>query len=46
MDGSALSETKEETAHIVGAGDIGAPATKGCFVPINRKSRMMVINRH
>jgi hypothetical protein len=31
VKGSALSETKEDTAHRIGAGDVGAPATLGSF---------------
>jgi hypothetical protein len=44
VKGSAPSETKEETAHRVRAGDVGALATLGSFDPTDRKSRMLVIN--
>jgi hypothetical protein len=44
VEGLASSETKDETAHRVRAGDVGALATLGSFVPTDWKSIMMVIN--
>jgi hypothetical protein len=44
MEGWVPSETKEETAHGVRAGDVGAPATLGTFAPLYRKSRIMVVH--
>jgi hypothetical protein len=37
VEGSAPSETKEETAHRVGAGDIRAPVTLGSFARTDQK---------
>jgi hypothetical protein len=37
VEGSAPSETKEEPARRVRAGDVGAPATLGSFAHIDRK---------
>jgi hypothetical protein len=43
VEGSAPSETKEETAHRLRARDVGAPATLGSFAFTDRKSGMVVI---
>lgn len=42
MEGLSLSETKEETAHIVITGDVEALTTLGYFVCTKRKWRMMI----
>jgi uncharacterized cupin superfamily protein len=44
VEGSAHFEAKEEAAHRVRAGDVGAQATLGSLAPTDRKSRMMVIH--
>jgi hypothetical protein len=44
VEGSAPSKTKEEPAHTVRAGDVGAFTTLGSFACIERKRRMIVIN--
>jgi hypothetical protein len=44
VEGSALPKTKEETAHRVRTGDVGALTILGSFVSTKRKRRMMVIN--
>jgi hypothetical protein len=33
VEGSAPSEMEKETAHTVGAGDVGTPVTLGSFAP-------------
>jgi hypothetical protein len=40
VERSALSETKEETAHRVGVGDVEALTTLGTFAPTDQKSRI------
>jgi hypothetical protein len=42
VEGSAPSETKEEMAHRVRAGDLGALITLGSFACTEHKRRMMV----
>jgi hypothetical protein len=44
VEGLAPCETEKETAHRVGAGNVGAPSTLGSFAPPIGKNRMMVIN--
>jgi hypothetical protein len=44
VEGSAHSETENETAHRVGAGNMGAPATLGSSACNDWRSRMMVIH--
>jgi hypothetical protein len=41
VEGSAPSETKEETAHRVGAIIVGAPTTLGKFGRTNRRKMMI-----
>jgi hypothetical protein len=43
VEGSAPSKTKEETAHKVGAEDVGAWTSLGTFVLTNQR-KMVVIN--
>jgi hypothetical protein len=43
VEGLAPSEMEEETAHRVGAGNVGAPATLGSF-PFTVRRNKMVIN--
>jgi hypothetical protein len=43
VEGWAPSETKEETAHRVTAGDVGDPAILGTFAHTDRR-KMMVIH--
>jgi hypothetical protein len=38
VEGSAPSETKEETAHKVGARDVEAPVTLGSFTCTNKNN--------
>jgi hypothetical protein len=40
VEGLTPSETKEQTAHRVRAGDIGTVAILGSFAPTDQKSRM------
>jgi hypothetical protein len=44
VDGLAPSKTKEETAHRVGAGDAGAPATSGSFSHMDRKKDLYCLH--
>jgi hypothetical protein len=44
VEGSAPSETKEETAHRVGAGDVGTLATLGSFVCTDRKKDLRCLH--
>jgi hypothetical protein len=44
MEGSVPSETKKKTAHIVGAGNVGAPGILDSFGPTDWKYRKMVIH--
>jgi hypothetical protein len=39
VEGPATAEVKEETAHSLRAGDVGAPATPRCVVPTDQKRR-------
>jgi hypothetical protein len=44
VEGSAPSETKEETTHRVGAGGVGALTTLETFTLTDQKSRMTGIH--
>jgi uncharacterized cupin superfamily protein len=44
LEGSAPSETKEESAHRVRAGDVGATTTLGSFACTEQKRMMMVVH--
>jgi hypothetical protein len=44
VEGSAPSEMEKETAHRIGAKDVGASASVGSFARKDWRSRMMVIH--
>jgi hypothetical protein len=44
VEGSAPSESKEETAHRVGTGDVGAQATLGSFARTDRKKDLYYLH--